>query len=71
MKDVTVTVLALEEPYGDGSGIEYGVRYDSSNDESLGPIEIHHVGEISWPVAKLDWLIDALSRVRSEIGNAQ
>ncbi len=71
MPDIAVTVLALEEFYGDGSGVEYGVRYDSKESESLGQIEISHVGEISWPVEKLDWLIAALSRVRSEIDSAQ
>ena len=67
---IKITVLAFEEPYSDGSGIEYGVQYDSKERGGLGEIEITHVESIWWPVEKLDWLIDALRRIRAELNEA-
>jgi hypothetical protein len=54
------TKIAFEQRYSDDSGVEFGVRLDG------GEIEFECVQKVSFPVAKLDWLIAALKRIKEE-----
>lgn len=72
MDDTTkILVLGFEVPYSDGSGVEYGVRYDSAASylsKPGGVIEFESVGDpLEFPADRLDWLIDALQRIRQEV----
>jgi len=58
------TGLTFEQLYGDDSGVEYGVTYDSTNDDD--EITFERVGELSFPKSRLDWLIGCLERIRAE-----
>lgn len=62
------TKLIFEKHYEDNSGVRAAVRYDSTRDDR--EIEIMSISE-DWaanlPVSDLDWLIDCLQRVQSEI----
>lgn len=48
--------------YGDNSGVEYAVRIDLTSDGN--EIEICHVGEVTIPLERLDWLIARLQACR-------
>ena len=63
--------LTYAERYSDNSGIEFSVEYVKEpyfHDPRIsGVINLHHVDTITFPVTKLDWLIDCLSRVKQEL----
>ena len=67
MTDLKVSVMAFEEPYDDDSAVQYGVKYDSSNDDD--EIQFERVDRVSFPAHKIDWLIASLERIRKEIHN--
>lgn len=52
--------------------VEFSVRYDKRpyihNKGIEGYITLHHVDHIIIPVTELDWLIESLQRIKSEIG---
>ena len=64
-------IICFEKHHLDDSGVEFSVRYDRKpylRDESIiGFITLEHVGDICTPVTQLDWLIESLTRIRSEM----
>lgn len=62
--------LAWEQRYSDDSGVEYGVSYDVtkySSNGGAGKIEFHCINSVDFPIEKLDWLIECLTRVKAEL----
>ena len=65
-----ISSLSFEKYYSDDSGIEYAVRYIERPSKTYDPvIEIEHIDKIQLPVVKIDWLIDSLKKIKSEIDN--
>jgi len=62
--------IAFEKRYSDDSDVEFAVRFDSSKDalgrDSSGEIEFECVGNISYPLNELDWLIECLQKIKTE-----
>lgn len=55
------TKIAFEKRYSDDSGVEFGVRLVGDK------IEFEAVNEIQFPIDEVDWLIEALQRIKSEL----
>lgn len=67
-----VDVLCFEKYYADdSSSVEFSVRYDRKpylhDNEIVGYITLEHLDDITIPITQLDWLINVLQRIRSEI----
>lgn len=58
------TKIAFEKNYSDGSGVEFAVRLEPHVDGQK--IEFEATNIVSFPMGELDWLIDALYRIRAE-----
>lgn len=59
------TNVGFEEMYDDQSGVEFGVVYckhDQGNE-----IELSRIGKVSFPIERLDWLIDRLTDIKNAI----
>jgi hypothetical protein len=69
MSDPAATSIAFVEKYSDGSGVEFAVRYDAHLDSygEPGRIELEHDGTVTFPADRIDWIIERLIAVRSEI----
>ena len=65
-----MTKMAWEEKYSDDSGVAFAVRFDAaeSTNEGLGAIEFECVDKASFPLTKIDWLIDCLQKIKAEQG---
>jgi hypothetical protein len=66
---VMQTKMAFEDMYADGSGVEYAVRYDGYADEGGGTIELEAIDNVSFPLKRVDWLIECLERIRFNAKN--
>lgn len=71
MKDTTkVLVLGFEARLAAGSGVQYGVRFDSAADFlglPGGTISFEMVDAlVVFPADRLDWLIDVLAHIQTE-----
>jgi hypothetical protein len=53
--------LAFERNYPDGSGLKQAVRLNGDT------IEIETFNICTFPIEDIDWLIDALQRIKQEI----
>lgn len=55
------------EKYSDGSGVEFDVTYEREpylhDSKIIGYVKITHVGDVTFPITKVEWLIDCLQRV--------
>lgn len=64
--------LTYQEKYSDGSEVEFEVAYSSEeylHDKSIkGVIKSTHLDDVEFPITKLDWLIECLQRVKTEVG---
>ena len=60
---------AWEQQYSDGSGVQYAVRYDAVDMHYDGcpAIKIEAVNSADFPITQLDWLIECLQRIKSDI----
>ncbi len=62
--------IAWEQRYSDDSGVEFAVRYDATkphyNDASA-TIELEAINAVSFPASRLDWLIECLTRIKTEL----
>lgn len=58
------TSIAFEQRYSDGSGVEFSVRLADRE------IEFEHINEVCFPIEEIDWLIDALQRIKAELSTA-
>lgn len=59
------TAVAMERLYSDGSGVEFGVRFDANDRGDPHSVEIEcQAGNCRIPVAELDWFIAALRAAR-------
>lgn len=54
------TKIAFEKRYRDDSGVEFAVRMDGEE------LELESIDKVSFPISELDWLIDALVRIKAE-----
>lgn len=63
MTELKPSRLYFEQRYGDNSGVEFAVRYYGVDNR----IEFDSLGEVSFPIEELDWLIACLTRIREEI----
>ena len=64
---MTPTRIAFETKYKDGSGVEFGISYDSekaSDDGWQGVIEFESVDTVEFPAHKIDWIIDCLNEIK-------
>lgn len=63
--------LTYCEKCSDGSAVEFSVEYVNEpylHDKNIkGAITIHHVDSATFPITKLDWLIECLQRVKAEV----
>ena len=59
-----ITKLEYEKWYSDGSGVEFAVRYDSRESDSIVLERIHMA---SFPIDELDWLIACLIDIRDVV----
>lgn len=61
--------MVYAERYSDGSDIEFQVEYVCEpylHDNSIdGVINITHLDTITFPITKLDWLIECLQRIKA------
>lgn len=56
--------IAFESKYSDESGVEFGVSLDSLEfDEE---ITFDRINKVSFPISRLDWLIDCLTYIREQ-----
>ena len=62
-----ITKLAFEKYYDDDSGVRAAVKYDSTAEDAVSIMSWSDDHEATFPVADLDWLIECLQRVRSEL----
>lgn len=60
-------IVAFQENYSDGSGVEFSVGYGKSHREAEPGIMLEHVSSVEFPVEKLQWLIDCLISIRDLI----
>lgn len=61
------TKLAFEERYDDDSGVEFAVSFNGHEVHSngcQGVVEFEHAGVTSFPVDRLDWLIERLVAIK-------
>ena len=61
------TKLAFEERYDDDSGTEFAVRFDGIETHSngcQGTVEFECGGSTTFPVDRLDWLIERLVAIK-------
>lgn len=67
--------LTYHERYDDDSGVEFGVTYKDDpyihDTDIRGVIILEHVDTVAFPITQLDWLIECLERVRSNVENEQ
>ena len=72
---VNKTKLAYERRYSDGSGVEYGVYYDSNATatcaDHVGEFTIEHIDNITFGINEIDWLIECLRDIQSEVAKAK
>ena len=69
IQTVAAQKIAFEQRYSDDSGVEYAVRYDTTqgNNRTAGPtIVIEAINTVCFPIEELDWLIACLDRIRAE-----
>jgi hypothetical protein len=64
MTEPKMTRIAFERRYSDDSGVEFAVSLESRPDAR---VEFEHIGKVDFPVEELDWLIECLQRIRSEV----
>jgi hypothetical protein len=67
---VKPTKMSFEERYSDDSGDEFAVRCDTTKtcvNGEIGVVEFEHIGEIDFPLSKLDWIIDCLQKIKAEV----
>lgn len=65
-----ISNLSFEKYYSDDSGIEHAVRYIERPFKTYDPvIEIESINKIQFPIDKIDWLIDSLKKIKSEISD--
>lgn len=68
---VEKTKLAYEKRYSDGSGVEFGIYYDSNETctgaDHKGTVTFDVIDKISIPTSQLDWFIECLADIRSEL----
>jgi hypothetical protein len=57
------TSLAIERRYSDDSGVKFGVSFDARS----GEVTLCHIDSVSFPAEEIQWLIDALYRVKAEV----
>lgn len=64
--------LTYHEKYSDGSSVEFGVTYHKEpylhDKKIIGYVDITHIDTATFPITKLDWLIECLQRIKSETG---
>jgi len=64
--------ITYHEKYSDGSGVEFSVTYKQEpylhDEKIIGFVDIAHGDEITFPITKVEWLIECLQRVLSESG---
>ena len=58
-------VMSFKVMYSDNSGVEYGVNYDDSKVDS--EITLQSIGSVDFPINRLDWLIDTLQEIRTNV----
>ncbi|PXX60730.1 hypothetical protein SAMN05660489_04345 [Pseudomonas sp. LAMO17WK12:I10] len=59
------TAIYFEVWYDDKSGVEFGVSCDKQRESE--EIRFHHIDHASFPIERLDWLIQCLEKIRAEI----
>jgi len=62
------TKIAFERRYSDDSGVEFGVSFDAS--KSREELQFDCVNKVCFPVSELDWIIDCLVYIRSQVDPA-
>lgn len=67
---MSLTKMAWEERYSDGSGVEFAVRFDATETATgasiPGAIEIECIDKVTLPCDKIDWLIERLTAIKVE-----
>ena len=60
--------IAFEQRYSDNGEIQYAVRLvDSKSYDGDQFIEFESVDTVRFPVEEIDWLLEAILRIRSEV----
>lgn len=59
------TQIAYETYYPDQRSIEYAVRYRTDGEKE--GIEFEHIDKLSFPIDRLNWLIDCLVDLKVEL----
>lgn len=56
--------ISFEDKYSDDSGVEFGVAFDDLklDDE----ITFERIDKVSFPMSRLDWLIDCLIYIKEQ-----
>lgn len=62
---ITPTKIAFEERYSDDSGVEFAVCFDSSKQRE--ELKFECVNTVEFPADRLDWIIDCLTYIRSQM----
>lgn len=63
-----MTRMGWEIYFSDESGVDYAVRYENkTNDPEMGVIEFENVDKVQFSQDKLDWLIECLQKIKTEI----
>lgn len=55
-------LMAFKIMYPENSGVEYAINYDEFKTD--GEIEIKSVDTVTFPIDKLDWMINALQEIK-------
>ena len=63
-------IISFEQMYSDDSGVEFGVAYyagESDYKGGTGVIRFDSCGDVRFPAKKIDWLIECLQKIKTEI----
>ena len=63
-------IISFEQMYSDDSGVEFSVAYYASETDykgGTGVIKFESCGDVRFPIKKIDWLIECLQKIRTEI----
>jgi len=63
-----ISSIAFEQRYADDSGVEFAVKYHNYAEPC---IEFQHINSITFPLEKLDWIINCLLKIRSETNESK
>jgi len=63
-------IISFEQMYSDDSGVEFGVSYYAGETDykgGTGVVIFNSIGDVHFPIKKIDWLIACLNKIKHEI----